>query len=111
MYIICICICIRNQTNTYAFVSKIILCMYLLYGNTRSPGFVGETNGLCQSPSFLDCRLWVQDWHESNQYLPRSTAKTESTHARHKVLQLEDLVSALEIIVDLKTTHENEIQE
>ena len=24
-------ICIRNQTNTYAFVLKIILCMYLLY--------------------------------------------------------------------------------
>ena len=22
--------------------------------NTGSPGFVGKTNGLCQSPSFLD---------------------------------------------------------
>ena len=32
--------------------------------NTGSPGFVGKTDGLCQSPSFLDQEergLWVRD--------------------------------------------------
>ena len=32
--------------------------------NTGSPGFMGKTNGLCQSPSFLDQEdrgFWVRD--------------------------------------------------
>ena len=34
--------------------------------NTGSPGFVGKTNELCQSPSFFDQEdrgLWVRDCH------------------------------------------------